>query len=33
MIHAATTPVEVLHWIFAVAAVIVWLWAVSDRGN
>ena len=33
MIHAATTPFDVLQWVFAVALVIVWFAAMSDRND
>ena len=33
MIHAATTPFDVLQWVFAVALVIVWFYAMSDRND
>jgi hypothetical protein len=33
MIHTATTPFDVLQWVFAVALVIVWFAAMSDRND
>jgi hypothetical protein len=33
MIHATTTPFDVLQWVFAVALVIVWFMAMSDRND
>lgn len=33
MVHAATTPFDVLQWVFAVALVIAWFTAMSDRDD
>ncbi len=33
MIHTATTPFDALQWSFAVALVIVWFAAMSDRND
>lgn len=33
MVHAATTPFDVLQWVFAIALVIVWFAAMSDRND
>ena len=33
MIHDATTPSDVIQWVFTVALVIVWFAAMSDRDD